>query len=258
MHYMAATGHLVAADGFRLAWYQLGAGTGQPPIILQHGFSATTSSEWVECGIADQLAGLGRPVFGFDALGHGGSDHPHDSAHYGEARMASDISAFVTHLGVESFDLVGYSMGAIVALLVGVAEPRLRRLAIGGVGEGVVVCGGVDTRAYDHKLVASVMAAEDISSFPDWAQGFRKGAEARGNDPEALAAHARVVHAVPIALDRIAVPTLLLAGDADPLAIHPERLAAAIPACQLQLVPGDHTTGRLSPDFVAALLRFLA
>ena len=250
--------YFATADGFRIAWYELGSANAGPPIILQHGFSATTFSEWVECGIAKSLGGLGRRVIGIDALGHGGSDHPHESSHYGEARFARDISDLATALGIERFDLVGYSMGAIVALLVGVLEPRLRRLIVGGVGEGVVVCGGVDRRALDPRVVAEALAADDAPGANEWVIGLRQGAEQRGNDLMALAAAVSVAHATPIPLDRIAVPTMLVAGDSDPLAIHPERLQQAILDCRLVIVPGDHTEARLSRQFTAALLDFLA
>ncbi len=247
----------IASDGIGLAVHELGGGPDGVPIVLQHGFSATTQTEWVDCGIAARLDGLGRRVVGLDARGHGASDKPHQSRFYGEARMAADIRELATHLGFARYDLVGYSMGAVIALLVATDEPRLRRLAIGGVGEGVVACGGVDRRALDNRLLAAAMRADDISGFPAHVRGFRTGAEARGNDCLALAAHADVVHASPIALDRIAVPTLLLAGDVDPLAVRPEILAAAIPGARLVLVPGDHGSARTGPGFVAALAGFL-
>lgn len=227
------------------------------PVILQHGYTANTQSEWVACGIAAAIAALGRRVIGIDALGHGASDRPHDPRHYGETRMARDVSALATHLGLPAFDLVGYSMGAIVSLLCATAEPRLRRLALGGVGEAVVLLGGVDTRALDNNVLAEVMLAQDPSTFPEGVQGFRRNAEARGNDRFALAAHARVVNKTPIALDRIKVPTLVLAGTSDPLAIRPQVLASAIPGARLELVPGDHVTGRTSPEFTQALVGFL-
>lgn len=246
------------ADGFSHAFYDLNpAGRGRP-IVLQHGFSATTGSEWVECGIAKSLAALGRPLIGIDALGHGASDRPHDSAAYGEARMATDIAALVTHLGIESYDLVGYSMGAVIALLVATADKRLHRLAVGGVGEGVVACGGVDRRVLDNRLLAEVLRSPDQEQFPPAIRGFRTGAEARGNDPLALAAHADVVHTAPIPLENIAVSTLLIAGDTDPLAARPQILADAIPYCRLELVPGDHLMSRLHPQFTALLAAFLA
>jgi pimeloyl-ACP methyl ester carboxylesterase len=244
-------------DGFRIAWHELGGPPDGFPVILQHGYTANTQSEWVVPGIADAIAGLGRRVIGIDALGHGASDRPHGPEHYGEVRMARDVSALASHLNLSQFDLVGYSMGAVVAVLCASFEPRLRRLAIGGVGEAVVLLGGVDTRALDNNVLAEVMLADDPSAFPEGVQGFRRNAEARGNDRFALAAQARVVHSAPIALASITAPTLVIAGRADPLAVRPEVLAAAIPGARLELVPGDHGTGRTSPEFTAALLDFL-
>jgi pimeloyl-ACP methyl ester carboxylesterase len=250
-------GSFVTTDGFRIAFHELGGPPDGFPVIFQHGYTANTQTEWVGCGIAAAVAGLGRRVIGIDALGHGASDRPHAPEHYGEARMARDVSVLASHLGLEEFDLVGYSMGAVVALLCATHEPRLRRLAIGGVGEAVVLLGGVDTRALDNNLLAEVMLADDPSPFPEGVQGFRRNAEARGNDRFALAAQARVVHSTPIALPDLKAPTLVLAGHSDPLAIRPEVLAGAIPGARLEMVPGDHSTGRTSPEFTRALVGFL-
>lgn len=254
---MAMPRRFITSDGVAIAWHELGSAEGAPPILLQHGFTANTQSEWIDCGIASSLARLGRRVIGIDARGHGASDKPHDPRSYGEKRMARDVGELVTHLGIERFDLVGYSMGAIVALLAATGEGRLRRLAIGGVGEAVVLFGGVDTRALDNRGLAAVLRSTDPSGFPPLLQSFRSGAAGRGNDLLALAAHADVVNAAPMPLDRIGVPTLVIAGDTDPLAARPDVLTAAIPGAKLAIVPGDHTAARLSPQFTAALLDFL-
>lgn len=251
-------GRFTTADGFSIGWHELGATTAGIPIVLQHGFSATTASEWVDCGIAASLAGLGRRIIGIDALGHGASDRPHDARHYGEARMAADLSALVAHLGIAQYDLVGYSMGAIIALLAASSDRRVRRLVAGGVGEAVVLLGGVDTRVLDNRALAQALLADDPATMPAALRPWREGAVARGNDPRALGAHAQVVHASAIALDRIAAPTLIIAGDTDPLAAHPEVLAAAVPGAVLARIPGDHTTARLSPEFTRKVLAFLA
>ncbi|MDB5507154.1 MAG: alpha/beta hydrolase [Devosia sp.] len=250
------TQRFTTSDGFSLAWYDLLPGTGVP-IVLQHGFTASTRDEWVDCGIVERLAALGRPIIALDALGHGQSDKPHDEAVYGEARMARDISELVTHLQFERFDLVGYSMGAVISLLVGTAEPRLHRLVLGGIGEGAVVCGGVDTRVIDNRDLVAVMRAEDTTGFSAFVRGFREGAVARGNDLLALAAQAVRVHATPIPFETVVAPTLIIAGDADPLAVRPERLAAAIAGARCVLVPGDHGAARVTPEFSAAVIDFL-
>lgn len=245
-------------DGLEHAYYELGAPDAPgPAIILQHGFSATTFHEWVEPGIAGAIAGLGRRVIGLDALGHGASARPHDPAHYAGERMPDDVSALVTHLRLEAFDYLGYSMGGVIGLRMATREPRLRRLVVAGIGEGAVVCGGVDTRHLDPAVLAAGLRATDTTALPDLVRAFRAGLLAMGNDPLALAAHADSILRTPIALDRIVAPTLLIAGDADPLAIHPERLAEAIRDCRLVLVPGDHVAARLCPQFTQAALDFL-
>lgn len=246
-------------DGLTHAWYELGdpAAPG-PVIVLQHGFSATTATEWVEPGIARAIAGLGRRVIGLDAVGHGQSTRSHDSAHYGEARMGRDVSALLDTLGIGRFDFLGYSMGAIIGLQVAVTDPRLNRLVMGGIGEGVIACGGVDTRVLSRTELAAGLRAADASGFSAMVRAFRAGIVARGGDLIALAAHADAGQPPAPDLGSIAVPSLLIAGDADPLAIRPEILAAAIPGCRLVTVPGDHVQARLDPGFTAAVLAFLA
>lgn len=245
-------------DGLHHAWYELGNPDAPGPlIVLQHGFSATTWHEWVVSGIAASIAGLGRRVVGLDALGHGQSTRSHDSADYGEGRMSRDVSALVDHLGVTSFDYLGYSMGGVIGLRLAVAETRLRRLIVAGIGEGVLAQGGVDRRVLDTALLAEGLRADDVSSYPDMVRCFRAGVEAMGNDRLALAAHADAVARDPIPLDRITAKSLLIAGDGDPLAVRPEALAGAIPDCRLVVVPGDHVAARLCPQFTQAVLDFL-
>ena len=246
------------SDGFAHAWYELGGGAAGPAIVLQHGFTANTWHEWVECGIAQRIVGLGRRVVGIDALGHGRSDRPHDSASYGEGRMAADVSALATHLGLKSFDYLGYSMGGIIGLKLGTSEPRLRRLIVAGIGEGVIAVGGVDTRVLDRRLLAKGLRAADPSGFPDLVRAFRNGILERGGDLLAMAAQADSGQPALGDLATINAQTLLIAGDVDPLAVKPEILAAAIPGCRLTIVPGDHVQARLSPEFTAAVLAFLA
>lgn len=248
-----------ADDGVEIAWYEWGAPSGRPPVVLHHGFAADAHLNWVATGVVAALEGAGRHVVALDARGHGASGKPTDPARYGEARMARDVSALLDAVGAERVDLVGYSMGAIVALIVTAAEPRVRRLVVGGVGAGVVELGGVDTRVLASGRLAAALEAEDAAAVADpEAAGFRLFADAVGADRRALAAQARAVHASPIALDRIAAPTLVLAGDTDPLASRPEVLAAAIPGARLELVPGDHLRAVAHPRLAALTVGFLA
>lgn len=248
-----------AHDGIQIAYGEWGEDGDRPPVILHHGFMADSNLNWVAPGVVDALVAAGRRVFALDARGHGRSDKPRDSAAYGEAAMARDLMRLADVVGARSYDLVGYSMGAIVALIAASRDPRVRRLVVGGVGAGVVELGGVDTRALPTDALVSALEADEPSSIPDpRAAQFRSFADAIGADREALAAQARVVHAAPIALDRIAAPTLVLAGADDDLATRPEVLVDAVPRATLRRLSGDHLTAIADSDFAPAIVAFVA
>ena len=246
------------SDGVGIVWHEWGAELAGPPVVLHHGFGANAKLNWLGAGVIAALTAAGRRVIAIDARGHGESDKPHDPAFYGEDRMARDVSELIDHLGFPEFDLVGYSMGAIVSLIAGSREPRIRRLVIGGVGDGILAQGGVDTRVVDNKDIVKALLADDPADIPPSARGFRQLADATGADRKALAAQAQVVHASRIPLEDIKAQTLVLAGDADPLAARPERLAAAIKGAQVRIAPGDHRSVVAAPQFAAALVEFLA
>ncbi|MCU1391197.1 MAG: hypothetical protein JWL72_4535 [Ilumatobacteraceae bacterium] len=247
-----------SSDGLQIAYDDWGSDTSRPPVLLHHGFAANANLNWVLPGVVAALTDSGRRVVALDARGHGRSDHPHDPAFYGEAKMAADVAALADVLGVDEFDLVGYSMGAIVALVVGSTEPRVRRLVIGGVGAGVVERGGVDTRALAPDLLQAALRADDPATITDpTAASFRRFADHTGADRFALAAQAARVHRSPIDLDRITAPTLVLAGRDDPLAVRPHVLAEAIPGAQLTVIDGDHLGAVGAPAFAPTIVAFV-
>jgi pimeloyl-ACP methyl ester carboxylesterase len=253
------TGRFQADDGVEIVHDQWpDADPGGIPVVLHHGFVTDARLNWVATGIVEALCAAGRRVVAVDARGHGRSGTPHEPEAYGEARMAADVAHLVDELGVPTFDLVGYSMGAVVSLLVAGRDERLRRLAVGGVGEGILVCGGVDRRAVHNDELATALRADDPTSLTGTPAAFRQFADAIGADRLALAAQASVAHGEPIPLQRITVPTLVLAGRDDELAVEPQRLAEAIPGAVLHLVDGDHLGALTDPAFVPALLAFLA
>jgi pimeloyl-ACP methyl ester carboxylesterase len=234
---------------------------GAVPVVLHHGFVADADSNWVATGVVEALTSAGRRVFAPNARGHGRSEKPHDPERYGEDRMARDLAALVERIDAPRVDLVGYSMGAIVALLFASGEnrERVRRLAIGGVGSGVIECGGVDRRTVSNDAIIAALEAEDAGEVEDpGALPFRQLADAVGGDRLALAAQARSVYRGEIKLQRISAPTLLLAGEEDPLADRPETLVEAIPDATLRLLRGNHVGALGDPAFRASIVDFLA
>ncbi len=173
--------------------------------------------------------------------------------------MARDLAVLLDQAGVRAVDLVGYSMGAIVALILASHDRRVRRLVVGGVGSGVIECGGVDRRAVSNESIIQALEAEDPASIdsPE-AAAFRMLADALHGDRKALVAQAKSVYRGRIALDRVCAPTLILAGDEDPMAVRPEVLAEAIPNAMLQILSGNHIRALGDPRFTQAIVDFLA
>jgi pimeloyl-ACP methyl ester carboxylesterase len=73
----------------------------------------------------------------------------------------------------------------------------------------------------------------------------------------ALAAFARsLLERLPI--EAVRAPTLVLVGDADPIAWGADRLANDIPGAPLELVPGDHISTLHNVRYPTTILAFLS
>jgi pimeloyl-ACP methyl ester carboxylesterase len=246
-------------DEVEIVYQEWGSRDSSPPVVLHHGFVVDANANWVVPGVVDALLGAGRWAVAPDARGHGRSEKPHDPAAYGEQRMARDLAVLLDVIDTPQIDLVGYSMGAIVALLFSSDDELVRRLVVGGVGSGVIECGGVDRRAVSNESIIQALSAEDPATLGEpGARAFRTLADAVGADRKALVAQACSVYRGHIALEQISAPTLVLAGDSDPLAVRPEVLAAAIGDATLRIVSGDHIGAIADPRFTQSIVDFLA
>lgn len=101
-------------------------GTG-PPLLLLHGFTGTRRT-W-----AAQLPALQAThrCVAVDLLGHGASAAPGDPGRYRMERAVEDLCALLDAIGIGSAYLLGYSMGARVAMHVALGAPdRVRGLIL--------------------------------------------------------------------------------------------------------------------------------
>jgi pimeloyl-ACP methyl ester carboxylesterase len=246
-------------DDIEIAYQEWGERTPSPAVVLHHGFVTDANANWVATGVLAELLAAGRRVIAPDARGHGSSEKPHDPARYGEQRMARDLAVLLEVCGEPQIDLVGYSMGAIVSLIFASEDRRVRRLVVGGIGSGVLECGGVDRRAVPNEAIIDALSVADPATIQlPQAAAFRTLADALGADRKALVAQAASIYRGEIALDRISAATLILAGDADPLAIRPEVLCEAIPGATLRVLAGDHIGALADPRFIQSIVEFLA
>lgn len=80
--------------------------------------------------LGEALSGAGRSLAALDLRGRGRSPAGGPGSHGWESH-ARDVLAAADHLGVQSFDFVGHSMGAFVGLvLASLAPGRVRRLVL--------------------------------------------------------------------------------------------------------------------------------
>jgi pimeloyl-ACP methyl ester carboxylesterase len=93
-------------------------GTGGLPVIFVHSLAGNTA-QW-----SAQLDHLrkSRRAIAVDLRGHGLSPPPADG-NYAIESLAGDIDTIVRRIGITKFDLVGHSMGGIVALAYADAHP---------------------------------------------------------------------------------------------------------------------------------------
>jgi len=238
-------------DGTPIAFAAEGRG---PAVLLLHGFAADHRANWRAPGVLAALVAAGRRVIATDARGHGASGKPHEPAAYANDAMVRDAKVVLDHLSIDAVDVVGYSMGAMVAARLAGVEPRTRSLVLGGVGGDAR-----PRRSGRESSLAEALLAEDPAAIRDpTAKGFRVFAERMRADRAALAAIERSnALRSPVRFDAIRVPTLVLAGEGDALIGPPEELVARLPGARLERVPGDHLTAVVHPGFARAIVRFL-
>jgi len=251
-------------NGLKLRYEEHGTGE---PLVLLHGGIGTGE---MFAPLLPELT-AGRRVIAVDLQGHGGTadvDRP-----LRPELMADDIAALLDHLGLEQADVMGYSLGGMVALRTAIQHPaRVRRLVLvsasfrrdGSHPEAVV--------AMDQMSPA---AAEPMKQSPLYEQYARLAPRVEdwpvliGKISEAL----KVDFDWGAEIERITAKTLLVYADADSvrLAHIVEFFAllggglrdagwdyAAQPSNQLAILPGrTHYDVYLSPALAPIVTGFL-
>lgn len=100
---------------------------GAPLVLCVHGLSSNARA-WDFLG--ERIAGGGLRAVALDLRGRGLTDATPPGS-YGLGSHAADLLAAATALGAETFDLAGWSMGALIGILsASTAAGRLRRLVL--------------------------------------------------------------------------------------------------------------------------------
>ena len=174
-----------------------------------------------------------------DFRGHGASAKPHDPASYPPDILTDDSFALIDHLGLDDYDLGGYSLGGriVVRMLVRAATPR--RAIVGGQGLREVQGIGGGAGAQLRRIVAG------MGTFPPGSPEARaeEWYRASGADPTAALQVLDSIMATSVEpLHAIQAPTLVVMGTDDERAVSAADLVEALPNGVLAMVPGDHRT----------------
>ncbi|WP_104525652.1 alpha/beta fold hydrolase [Blastococcus atacamensis] len=257
-------GH-ATVDGVDMYWRSTGQG-GTPLVLVHGGFGVADTFG----GLPDQLAQR-RRVVSVELQGHGRT--PDVDRSFSFEAFGDDLAALVDELGLGQVDLMGYSLGAGACLRAAIQHPgSVRRL--------VVVSGPCRRDGWLPDVLAS-MAQVGSVGFE-----FVKHTPVFG----AYAAVAPDVDAFPALMDKtgellrrpydwseevraLSVPTMLVYGDADSVAIaHAAEFYGLLggglrdagwdgsqrPASRLAVLPGrTHYDVLQAPELAATVAPFL-
>ena len=259
----------VHTNGIDTAYTDQGQGDG-PPVVLIHGFPYNKAM-WDE-----QIAALSATnrVITYDLRGHGESDAT--SEPYTMEMLADDLHDLIEELSLGEVALGGFSMGGYVALAFAAAYPehidKLMLLDTRHLPDSEQAKGGRETLAKQVEadgvggvaegLPARMLTEATVSSRPDI---VAKAADMiRAASPEGVAGAAR---GMALRVDQsellpsIAVPTLIVVGEEDPITppVDAEEMASAIYGSTLVKIPGaSHLSNLEKPEeFNKALIEFL-
>jgi pimeloyl-ACP methyl ester carboxylesterase len=237
-------------DGVEIAFHVLGEGR---PVVLLHGLFSSAHVNWIKFGHAREIASRGYRVVMPDLRAHGESAAPHDPTHYPPDVLSRDLFALVEHLGLEDYDLGGYSLGARTAARSVIMGADPRRLIIAGMGlEGMLNAIG---RGEHFRRVLTAPGSFKQGSAEWLSEAFLK---TTGGDPKALLPLLdSFVDTDREALTKIRQPTLILSGSEDGDNGSSEDLAALLDDAIFLETPGNHMNVITKPAFGKAIADFL-
>ena len=254
------------------------AGAG-PALLLLHGFTGTARSWSLHI---DAWARHHR-VVAPDLLGHGGSEAPAEPAAYQLERQADTLAELLRLLEAVPASVVGYSMGARLALVLALQHPQLvDALVLESPSAGIADPADREARAAADGSLASEIERDGVPAFverwealplfashaalPESTRAAQRQQRLRST-ASGLAASLRGAgqgRMTPLheRLGEIAAPSLVIAGSLDRVGLERARLVAdGIPAARLEIIDdAGHSPhletperyGGLVTDFLAA------
>jgi 2-succinyl-6-hydroxy-2,4-cyclohexadiene-1-carboxylate synthase len=241
----------MVVDGLR--WEVRVRGTGVP-LLLLHGFTGRGTS-WGAHAAA--FARRFRLVM-VDLPGHGRSGIPSDPSRGSVERSADDLATILGRVRIAPANVIGYSLGARIALRLAIAHPTVvRRLILESPSAGIADATERQARRAADAALADRLERGGIEPFVDeWerqpifasyaalppARFARLHAERLRNRPAGLAASLRgagqgSMEPLHDRLGLVRAPTLVVDGALDPVGHdRAASIAAGIPGARLETI----------------------
>ena len=261
----------VVARGVRFNVMRMGQG--EPAVVFVHGLLIDNLASFY-MSVAPALARHASVIL-YDLRGHGKSEQPPGG--YGTDDMAADLAGILDALELTDRRVVavGHSFGGSIALRFAARFPeRVRGLALlealpdaAGFGKQVAATIGLEGDERDRKLAelfgrwlarhnargqADLAALDPAELDPDGRLTLAKVIRFKRRRASPMAETARRLRdetsllrdlvatrdVDDLALSRVTCPALALYGEHSDLRADGERLAARLPRCRLEIVPG--------------------
>jgi pimeloyl-ACP methyl ester carboxylesterase len=245
------TEHIASFDGVELAVHRMGQGR---PAVLLHGLFSSAEMNWIRFGHAATLAEAGFEAVMPDLRAHGGSGKPHEAEAYPHDVLVRDLVSLVDALGLEDFDLAGFSLGARTAargVVAGGLTPR--RLVLGGMGlEGLA--------GWDRRAAFFIDAIDRFEEVKHGDPAFVAVSFMKTMKIDRVAARLLLGSVEDMSegdLAAITMPTLVVCGEKDRDNGSPQSLVDALPNARLAEVPGTHMSSVAESALGQAIAQFL-
>ncbi len=248
----------VAVGDIEMAYDE--AGRGSRPLVLVHGFTGHRAD------FAEHLPALGQlgRTLAPDLRGHGETGRTGREEDYRFDRLVEDLEGFLDAVGAGRIDLLGHSMGGMVALRLALARPeRVASLILMDTAPGPlrdlpletfrlawrvaresgmeVLQGMVRARAAEDPTRTGADRRLEAERGPEW-YWERHRRRFLAMDPVAYAELGRELveqQSLVPRLSEIRCASLVLVGEEDRSFLEPaEVMAAALPGARLVVIPG--------------------
>ncbi|MSQ23625.1 MAG: 2-succinyl-6-hydroxy-2,4-cyclohexadiene-1-carboxylate synthase [Chloroflexi bacterium] len=254
----------IQVNGLDFSVELTGAGA---PVLLLHGFTGSTAA-WgpIRSWLAEH-----RQVIGVDLIGHGRSACPADPDRYTMEHAVADLSAVLDRLNLDQVDVMGYSMGARLALFFAVEAPqRVHSLVLESGSPGLREAAERMARVAADEQLGDSIERDGLAAFVDYWEAIPLFASQLSLPLELRQQHrqqrlegsevglANSLRGMGTGrqqslwdeLEKLASPVLILAGEIDDKYCTIAReMDALIPCSQLSVIPmAGHTIHLEQPE----------